>query len=350
MKKIIMTLILSSSLFSNDPGLFAKVVNVSTNDTLNVRVLPNYKAEKVAEIPYDWYVGVEKCKKIDHSTWCRVYPLLQQWSEHFGAKNKGWVNARYLQFENSGFVTIEGKKNNCYYALKCQKGTCLVIVGMKDDPQTDKVIDFETQWIERSKLRGESGFGAASNEMDGYCTTGNWLKQYLQENSGPVQQLKHAGSEYVVHQLLEAMESQNLLQQIAVLIHQVQGLTLSDMVHFGDKNDHHFTKASYLEEMHSSRKLFWGHTYGKGDAIDKTLQEYMNALHRERKAVTKIVSLKDLKSFSKKGHSDLKAYEVYWIDENSEVKEYSYLGLVVILEAYHGQWYIVGLLRDRWTI
>jgi len=98
MKKIIITLILSALLSANNSGLFAKIVNVVQNDTLNVRVHPDYKAKKVAEIPHDWYVGVEKCKTIGHSTWCRVYPLVQQWSEHFEDKDEGWVNARYLQF------------------------------------------------------------------------------------------------------------------------------------------------------------------------------------------------------------------------------------------------------------
>jgi hypothetical protein len=39
-------------------------------------------------------------------------------------------------------------------------------------------ITFETKWIERSKLKGESGFGAASGDMEGYCTEGVWLEQY----------------------------------------------------------------------------------------------------------------------------------------------------------------------------
>ena len=102
--------------------------------------------------------------------------------------------------------------------------------------------------------------------------------------------------------------------------------------------------------MHQNKKLFWGHTYARGDKIFKTLPEYVNAFHREKSKVTKIVPLQMLKGFSSKDQGELKVLEVYWINEHSKTKEYDYLGMVVILSKYHGKWYIVGLLRDRWTI
>jgi len=181
MAKVILFFCLSLSIYANisyENALFAKVSHVKSDDVLNVRKEASYKADKIAEIPAEWYVGVERCKKVNRSVWCRVYPLVQQWSEHFGEDDIGWVNARYLKFEDRGFVTIEGRKNNCYYALECKDNTCLVIVYIRDDGYQNSHITFETKWIERSKLKGESGFGAASDDMEGYCTEGVWLEQY----------------------------------------------------------------------------------------------------------------------------------------------------------------------------
>ena len=156
------------------------MVNVAQNDTLNVRTEPNYKTKKVSELPPDARVGIEKCQKIKHSTWCRVYPLVQQWYEKFGNdSHKGWVNARYLQFSNRGYVLIKGKKN-CAYALKCNAGKCEIV----DDYENDNVIDykktgFRTKWIEREYLRGESHFGVTPDNVDGYCNTGIFIEEYL---------------------------------------------------------------------------------------------------------------------------------------------------------------------------
>jgi len=56
--------------------------------------------------------------------------------------------------------------------------------------------------------------------------------------------------------------------------------------------------------------------------------------------ITRVEKLKNLKGF--KCH--------LWINKDSDTKEYDWLGLVMILEKYKNEWYIVGLFRDRWTI
>jgi len=115
MKNIILSLILGlTAVFSDNTALFATVKNVKENDTLNVRKEASYKSAKVGELPPSWNVGIAKCKKIKSSNWCKVYPLVQIWADKFGANDTGWVNAQYLKFSNKGYVTVAGKKNDCY--------------------------------------------------------------------------------------------------------------------------------------------------------------------------------------------------------------------------------------------
>jgi len=188
----IMTLSLSTENIEKVyPGLFASVVNVASNDTLNVRSEPNYKAKKVGEIPSKFFMGIEKCKTVENSTWCHVYPLVQNWYEKFWEeKNIGWVNARYLKFSNHGYVNIAGEEKNCFYALKCReiedKKECLVVYELNYDYKKDKMIEIKSKWIERKKLKGESMFGAVSenreiNPEGGYCTTGKMIDEYLKK-------------------------------------------------------------------------------------------------------------------------------------------------------------------------
>ena len=171
---------LNAKEMTNETALFGSVINVSKNDTLNVRFEPNYKAKKVGEIPSKWRVGIEKCKGINNSTWCRVYPLVQVWHENFCEdKNIGWVNAKYLKFSNRGYVIVKGKRN-CAYSLSCLDGKCKVV----NDFEENSVIDYKKtglneKWVKRGYLKGESNFGVTPDGVDGYCNNGIYIDAYL---------------------------------------------------------------------------------------------------------------------------------------------------------------------------
>ena len=180
MKKIFLSLILViTSVLSDNTALFASVQNVAKNDTLNVRSEANYKSEKVGKLPPAWHIGVEKCKKVNTATWCKVYPLVQIWAEAFGGNDTGWVNARYLKFYNKGYVTVEGKTNDCYYAMECKHNACHVVMEMQYDHEKNDMSLWKTEWIDRSKLKGESHFGAADSHSEGYCTNGRMIEDFM---------------------------------------------------------------------------------------------------------------------------------------------------------------------------
>jgi len=346
MKKLVMTMLflyISTFTYADsrvENALFAKIIHVKDNDTLNVRAKADHKSKKITELDYNLVVGLSgKCKKIAKSTWCKVYELAA-----YGGNKEGWVNAYYLKSYNEGFVTVKGHDNNCHYALKCStregKNQCLIVINQEKD----------AEWVERSLLRGESQFGAAPDNMDGYCTRGEWLEPYLKKSKQNDTDTEQNEKNSLIQSLLNALEKKDPAKDIAALIHPEQGITLTEMVRFGSKDDIHFSRTSFMNTMRNNKKLFWGHTYGKGDEIYKTLPAYFDDLHREKSKVTKILLLDTLKGFTSKGGESVKGLEVYWINESSKTKEYDYLGMVVILSEYRGKWYIVGLLRDRWTI
>ena len=340
---VILFLYTSVSVYANNSlqnALFAKIIYVKQNDTLNVRAKADFKSKKITELDHDMVVGLSgTCKKISKSTWCKVYELAA-----YGGNKEGWVNAYYLKPYSEGFVTVKGYEKNCQYALECAnkegKKQCLVILDLGKD----------AKWIERNLLRGESQFGAAPEDMDGYCMRGEWLETYLEKNKNHDKKIDQTDIKAVVNSVLESLDEKESVRQIATFIHPEQGVVITEMVRFGSKDDIHFSRVSFLDTLQGKKKLFWGHTYGKGDEIYKTLSEYLDELHREKKKVSKTVLLDSLKGFSEKNGELIKGVEVYWINESSKTKEYDYLGMVVILSEYRGKWYIVGLLRDRWTI
>ncbi len=176
------TLILSHAkeISVEDSPLFASVVGVAEDDVLNIRQKPEYTSKKVGTQTPHALMGVEKCVTVGKSTWCRVYQIAQNfYSEDF---HEGWVNARYLNANNRGYVLIDGK-GNCEYALQCKKGKCEVVVGYEMDKENEHIINLKIKWIERTHLKGESHFGAMCQEegCNGFCTAHRFIEDYLKD-------------------------------------------------------------------------------------------------------------------------------------------------------------------------
>lgn len=341
------------------PPLFASVMDVEKGDILNVRAKPSHKSTKVADIPsaYDFLFtfGVEKCKKVKSSIWCRVYPIVQHWSENFGGDVIGWVNARYLKSDNRGFVVINGEKN-CDYSLRCLEGKCEVVYDYLIDDKIDvehNIIGLKTKWVKREHLKGESHFGAMSEEGDGYCTS--WqIEDYLMQKKLDELSKKYRTSSYIRAESflkhLIAMDS----TWLEVHFDPKLGAIMTEMVSFKDSVKLHVTRKDikYLFQ-NRDKKLYWGKTYAKGDDIRMSVYKYFKSLTRPIYKLTEIRQLdKDLRAFKQIPDVQLKGYEFIWRNKGTELEEYTWLGLVVIVgKKKNGtEWYVVGIMRDRWTI
>ncbi len=167
-----------SAVAGNNIALFGSVVNVAENDVLNVRQAPSFRAKKIASLPPDAYVGVDICKIVDRSRWCKVHHIAQHDYEGYGwDAPDGWVNAKYLSFHNRGYVLVDGKAN-CDYVVGCKEGVCERVVDYETNKKYE-IISIRTEKIVRSRLRGESHFGAMSENGDGYCTNGRMIEDFL---------------------------------------------------------------------------------------------------------------------------------------------------------------------------
>jgi hypothetical protein len=334
--------------------LFGSVVNLAKNDTLNVRSSPSYHSKKIGALPLNAYVGVDACKKIGKSLWCKVHHIAQRDYEEFGyGATPGWINAKYLDPSNSGYVIINGKPD-CDYALRCKKGKCEVVESYETN-EKNEITSIKTKWIDRKRLRGSSNFGAMTEDPDasGYCTNGNYIQDYLREKRLNV--LMGKDNDIVRHRAIAFVEvlSSNPLwsENILSYIHPKKGVIMTWNVRFGGEKDMQFGYSAIKNmEKNREQKIDWGQTFGKGDDVLMSLYDYIKMLTRPVMAISKVQKLKDLKGFKCAPKSECKGYEVFWIDKDSDMKEYNWQGLVVILEKSQNTWYVVGILRDRWTI
>ncbi len=179
-KSIFLTVLLSSLTYAIDaanPPLFVTVTGVAEDDVLNIRQEPDYHSLKVGSQVPDAYMAVERCEEVAGATWCKVYEVAQyNYSEDF---RPGWVNARFLKPINRGYVAIDGKRN-CDYAIGCEADKCEVVASYEDDENLS-ITSIKTEWIERSRLKGESHFSAMPDDGDGYCNIHQFIGDYLKK-------------------------------------------------------------------------------------------------------------------------------------------------------------------------
>ena len=138
--------------------------------------------------------------------------------------------------------------------------------------------------------------------------------------------------------------------KLAPYIHPIKGLILTEMVSFADTHRLHFTRSAFIQALKSTKVFYWGDTYGRGDPIRMNLTTYLNRL-AQRQTPSKVKTLSmPTKSFPLKSTQPRQGLEYYWIKTKSKTREYDWKGLVLILEQYRGRWYLIGVMRDRWTI
>ena len=332
--------------------LFYEAYNFAENDVLNVRQKPDFQSKKIGEISLNRHLSVGQClengtKK--KSTWCKVKPL-----DYGGNGVEGWVNAKYLipTLYQEGYVTIKNKKSICDYVLKCKsrenKPQCLVVTGITDNEE----INLKTEWIDYQRLKPASNFSAADdpdlNPEGGYCTREKYINAYFKNKKIKALSKQFPTPEFqTVIAFLKAL-SETDETAIEALIHPKSGITLSALSYFDKKGSQQFLQKSFLGSYRSRVTLDWGQTEAKGDSIKKDLYAYFESLPKDIPHIDKVSLLNDLKNFPKVKEQKLKAYEVFWyLDKNN--REYSYTGLVIILEAYQDKWAVVGISRDYWT-
>ena len=302
------------------------------------------------------FVGLDHCKKIGESLWCKIFHIAQRDYEDFGWDAKpGWVNASYLSFDNRGYVIIDGKPN-CDYALRCKGSKCEVVADYTTDSKTHDITFLKTRWVDRNRLKASNHFGAMPDDPDasGYCTTGNVVDEYLRTQKEKT--LLGTENDSLRKKVLEIVsllngEKYEGIDELTEYMHPKKGIVMTWNVRFGGKEDLTFTRNDIKNiEKNRFKKIHWGYTYGKGDEVRMSLYNYISKLTKPFNTISKIEKLKTLKGFHCPSETECRAYEVFWINESSETKEYDWQGLVVIFEKYRGKWYVVGLLRDRWTI
>ena len=327
MKHIVLFLAIVASLNAKvgyNDALFGCVVGVNDWDTLNVRVSPNYKSKKIGLLPNDKCVGIDKCKKIDKSLWCKVHHMANYDFQKFeNNARSGWVNARYLKLSDNGYVLINGIAN-CYYIMDCKNGLCSLVTDYKQD-KYHNITSIETKKVKRSSLYAESRFGAMM-DCDGHCEVGNSIYYYLRRKN---QSSKSALSEFLDSITLSDKAS------ISYYISQKIGIKISDKPYID--NQKAIPKDKFMGYFGDNTEIIPKY-YGGKDIKNPTKIDLYTFLHTLYKGGDKVSKI-DKKVISEN--------EVEYIVYRNLNDTHNYHGMVVRLKKIDSRWYVISIAHKQ---
>ena len=327
-------------------ALFAEVSGIASDDTLSVRVKPDWRSEKITALPPGAFVGVDQCAKLARSIWCKIHAVNRNLGQYndFNELLPGWVNARYLRFSSKGYVEINGKNRSCEYATNCSAGKCNVVT--QTSMQNGTVTAIKTQSYPRRLLKGIGELDIPGGR-DGYpCGRLRFkIDDYLSRHSSNSLDAKDAKA--TAESFLEALKNKKLVK-IKNFIHPLLGIVVTNKLTFGEADAKHFSQKSFAKFYRNGKQLNWGTDYAKGDPVKMSLKQLMD-LRLAVSRVSKIKTLHNLKGFKALEKYKLKGYEFYW-QGKGESADYNWRGADLILAKISGKWYVAGFLWNRWTI
>ena len=157
--------------------LFAEVVSLKENETLGIHENAGYESEKRGELHLGERVMVDICVNSLSLKWCRV----KSEDEADGAR-EGWVNSRYLDFHNNGYVRVLGDEGRCFYSVGCiwKDGRQLCKIVYDTGKKGERPYYLKTRWIERSRIEPQTEVGAGRGEKR--CEREEYILEYIRRN------------------------------------------------------------------------------------------------------------------------------------------------------------------------
>ncbi|HRI27488.1 MAG TPA: hypothetical protein PK239_02350 [Chitinophagales bacterium] len=150
----------------------------------------------------------------------------------------------------------------------------------------------------------------------------------------------------------------NQTQQLATLVHQVKGVRFSPYAYVQPDKDRVFT-ANEVAALATNKQLFlWGEYDGSGDPIRLSFSDYRKKFITDKDYLNQSDSI-GFNQIIGTGNSLNNRTEVY---ANAQMVEYYQSGkhpdyggmdwgsLTLAFEQHNGQWYLVAVIHNCWTI
>lgn len=146
-------------------------------------------------------------------------------------------------------------------------------------------------------------------------------------------------------------------QEFAEYIHPREGLRFSPYGYVDTAHDQLFTKEKFLSTLSSPSKILWGYYDGSGDPIRLNLREYFRKFvydvkfaRPENLSLNKTVSPGNSLNNLQNIYPGSSYTESYFSGFEKKYEGMDWRSLKLVFTFYQGQYYLVGIVHDQWTI
>ncbi|WP_300362378.1 hypothetical protein [Hydrogenimonas sp.] len=308
-------------------GTAARPLPIHQSPDPNSPVLATATAEESVRLK------IHRCQTHADTLWCEVSALESYVPmEAIEKLRKGWVEAEGLKCtDEGGYVLVDGE-GACRYALGCGRDGCEVIEDFFE--VGGFLLPTKTRRIPRSHLLAANRFEAMGDEGEGYCT----LDTYLVTPESPEGRLMG---------FLDSLHT-DAYRKAAGFIHPKEGIVLTDWPAFGGPI-RHFMPEAFAKAL--ARNLPVVPRYqGGNDETPQTPIGVRDLLTSRFPPLTEAATLQRTKELA--GYPNLAgppvAVEITW--DTADGMPQGMIHMIAIMTRYQNRWYIVGIVRKRWTI
>ncbi len=151
--------------------------------------------------------------------------------------------------------------------------------------------------------------------------------------------------------------SEKDMKKVASFVHPSKGVRFSPYAYVDVEDDVVFTAEQVKEAMSEDTVYTWGVFDGKGNPIEKTFAEYYERFiydedfaNAEEVAVDERLGHGNTLDNTGEVYPEATVVEFYFSGFNPDFAGMDWRSLRLVLEEEDGQWYLVGVVHDEWTI
>jgi hypothetical protein len=150
-------------------------------------------------------------------------------------------------------------------------------------------------------------------------------------------------------EILTSLKNKNY-ESFAGYFHPDLGVRFSPYAYVDTVKDVHLSAGEFTQAINSRKKLTWGEADGTGDPIRLTIPEYLNYygnfLDAKKTAVNKMIGVGNSVNNLEEIYPDA----LYTENFNTGKHEMAWSALRLVFKKETGQFYLIAIVHDQWTI
>ncbi len=147
------------------------------------------------------------------------------------------------------------------------------------------------------------------------------------------------------------------MDTLSSFVHPVKGVRFTPYTYVSLEKDLLFTKEEVKGFLENEKEYIWGNYDGTGDEIKLTPQEYYDKfiytadfVNAPEIGYNTVLSSGNMLENQFQVYENPIVVEYYFPGFNPEYEGMDWQSLRLVFEEYEGQWFLVGIIHNQWTI